>query len=163
MMATDPEADPAPSLTLTDDDIGTTRGIGRRAFLLGAVGSTAALAGCAEGISDADAGPRADPSGMGRGTVSTGITDADVGAGSDPVGRGRGVRRVSGLTDSDSGYGADPAGNGRGRVVRASGRTDSDNGDGSDPVGNGRGRPRSCTDSDVGPVVSDPVGRGRRC
>lgn len=136
------EEKPSLPLTLDEDDIGTKRGMGRRSFLLGAVGSTAALAGCASGITDADAGQFADPAGMGRGTASSGITDSDVGIGADPVGRGRGrmVRRVSGITDSDSGYGADPAGNGRGRVVR-----------------------RSCTDSDVGPLITDPVGRGRRC
>ncbi|MCW1933975.1 hypothetical protein [Pararhodobacter zhoushanensis] len=102
--------------TLTDADIKTSRGIGRRAFLLGTLGGTTALAGC----------------------VTTGITDSDVGAYSDPAGGGRGTGyRASGITDSDRGYGADPAGNGRGR--------------------------RSCTDSDVGPRFTDPVGRGRRC
>jgi hypothetical protein len=129
-------------LTLSEGEIGTRRGMGRRSFLLGAVGSTAALAGCAGGLTDADAGQFADPAGMGRGTTGSGITDSDVGVGADPAGRGRGrvVRRVSGITDSDSGFGADPAGNGRGRVVR-----------------------RSCSDSDVGPIITDPVGRGRRC
>jgi len=124
--------------TLTDDDIKTTRGVGRRAFLLGAFGGTTALAGCVStGITDADAGPHADPAGMGRG----------------------GVRRVSGITDRDTGYGADPAGNGRGR--RGGGITDTDSGRFADPVGLGRGR-RACTDSDLG-AYADPVGRGRRC
>ncbi|PVH29894.1 hypothetical protein [Pararhodobacter oceanensis] len=119
--------------TLSNDDIKTTRGFGRRAFILGSFGGTAALAGC----------------------VSTGVTDSDLGVGSDPVGAGRGTR--TGITDSDGGVYADPAGNGRGR--RTTGITDSDLGAGSDPVGNGRGR-RRITDADVG-RYADPVGRGR--
>ena len=80
--------------TLTETDIKTSRGIGRRAFLLGTLGGTTALAGC----------------------VTSGITDSDSGYGADPAGGGRGTRyRVSGITDSDTGYGADLAGNGRGR------------------------------------------------
>jgi len=100
--------------SLTDTAITSKRGLGRRAFILGSFGGTAALAGC----------------------VTTGVTDADAGAYADPVGAGRGVRRISGITDSDIGYGSDPVNN---------------------------GRRRSCTDADVGPVIVDAVGRGRRC
>jgi hypothetical protein len=132
---------PAKPPTLTDDDITTIPDPGRRRFLvLGAVGGTAALGGCAAGptgITDTDTGPRADPSSYGRGT--TGRTDSDLGPGSDPPGGGRGMRRgASGLTDRDAGPGADPAGFGRGLA-------------------------RACTDSDTGPFIIDPVGRGRRC
>ncbi|MCB1407872.1 MAG: hypothetical protein KDK01_16875 [Rhodobacteraceae bacterium] len=120
--------------SLDDTEISTRRGFGRRAFLLGTLGGTTALAGCVSaGITDSDSGRYADPAGGGRGSAR-GITDSDVGAFSDPVGRGRGR---SGLTDSDTGPRADPVGNGRGR--RRTGITDSDVGLGSDPVGNGRG------------------------
>lgn len=98
--------------TLTDADVKSRRGIGRRTFLLGAVGGTTALAGCVTtGITDSDSGIYADPGGMGRG----------------------GGRRVSGITDSDGGPGADPVGNGRGRRSC----TDSDIVN-ADPVGRGR-------------------------
>lgn len=136
----DPKAKP-PAPSLSDDDIVSTPGLGRRRFLLlGAVGGTAALSGCApvqSGLTDRDTGPGADPVGFGRG--GTGLTDSDLGPGADPVGFGRGtrMRRVSGLTDSDVGLGADP-------------------------VGQGRGMRRACTDSDLG-AYADPVGRGRRC
>lgn len=53
--------------TLTEAEVSSRRKIGRRAFILGTFGGTAALAGC----------------------VSTGITDADTGRYADPVGRGR--------------------------------------------------------------------------
>ncbi|WP_323037346.1 hypothetical protein [Pararhodobacter sp.] len=118
--------------SMSDSDIQTNRGLGRRAFILGTFGGTAALAGC----------------------VSTGITDSDGGQWADPAGGGRGGRRVSGITDSDTGYGSDPVNNGRGRR----GATDSDVGYGSDPVGRGRtGR----TDSDGG-SNADRAGHGRR-
>ncbi len=100
--------------TLTDAEIKTGRGIGRRSFLLGTLGGTTALAGCVTtGITDADAGPYADAAGMGRGGGyrASGITDSDVGPGSDPVGNGRGRRRA--CTDSDGGPYADRAGQGR--------------------------------------------------
>ncbi|MCB1390750.1 MAG: hypothetical protein KDK12_16675 [Rhodobacteraceae bacterium] len=97
--------------TLTDADISTNSGFGRRAFLLGTFGGTTVLAGCVTtGITDADP---SDPVGNGRGgsrvvvVQRTGITDADP---SDPVGNGRG-RRV--CTDADTGYYADPARRGR--------------------------------------------------
>ncbi|GAB1380580.1 hypothetical protein [Pararhodobacter aggregans] len=111
--AAKPGSKPAKA-TLTEADISTNRGFGRRAFLLGTFGGTTVLAGC----------------------VTTGVTDADP---SDPAGNGRGGSRVV--------------------VVQRSGITDRDP---SDPVGNGRGR-RACTDSDVGPYYTDPVGRGRNC
>jgi hypothetical protein len=80
--------------TLTDDDIDTRPDLGRRRFLvLGAVGGTAALGGCAAGptgITDRDSGPGADPSSYGRGT--TGLTDSDTGPGADPAGRAAGWR-----------------------------------------------------------------------
>lgn len=93
--------DKSKKTTLTDGDIKSGRGsnMGRRAFILGTVGGTTALAGC----------------------VGTGITDADLGAYADPVGNGRGTTT---------------------RVVAVR---------------------RSCTDSDVGPLYVDPIGRGRRC
>ncbi|MBN8290419.1 hypothetical protein JI664_00425 [Rhodobacter sp. NTK016B] len=101
--------------TLTDSEITTSRGFGRRAFLLGTFGGTAALAGCVEtttirssGVTDSDLGAYADPVGGGRGR--SGITDSDVGAYADPVGRGRGRRAC---TDSDLGSYADPVGGGR--------------------------------------------------
>lgn len=144
----DTPQDQPEAVSLDDDQIEdrsrSASRLGRRTFLLGAVGGTTALAGC----------------------VSTGITDADTGRFADPVGGGRGtrpVRRVSGITDRDVGPGADPVGDGRGGR-RRTGITDSDVGPGSDPVGGGRGgrRRRSCTDSDLG-RFADPVGRGRRC
>lgn len=144
-MSDDPvEKPPAPPLS--DDQITTTPGLGRRRFLLlGAVGGTAALGGCAP-------------------AAQSGITDRDNGPGADPVNFGRGP---SGLTDTDTGIYADAAGYGRyGRPMRrVSGITDSDIGPGADPIGDGgRGRPnRGCTDSDVGPAFTDPIGRGRRC
>lgn len=82
--------------TLTDSEIKSGRGIGRRAFVLGAIGGTTALAGCVP--------------------ASTGITDADLGAYADPVGNGRGGTRVvtvrRSCTDSDL-FPADPVGAGR--------------------------------------------------
>lgn len=119
--------------SLNETDVKSRRGIGRRTFLLGAVGGTTAIAGC----------------------VPVGITDSDP---VDMVGMGRGGRRTTGITDSDAGFNADPAGNGRGR--RVTGITDSDLGLGADQAGNGRGR-RACTDADV--INADPAGRGRRC
>lgn len=97
--------------TLTDDDVSTRRGLGRRAFLLGTLGGTTALAGCvtATGYTDSDTGRYADPAGAGRGP-RVGITDADTGRYADPVGRGRGGRAC---TDADVGTWADPAGRGR--------------------------------------------------
>ncbi|MEZ5752830.1 MAG: hypothetical protein R3D60_12995 [Paracoccaceae bacterium] len=139
--------------TLSDAEITTRRGIGRRAFLLGTLGGTTALAGCVTattGITDSDLGAFADAVGNGRGARTTGLTDRDP---SDPVGNGRGMR-TSGLTDRDP---SDPVGNGRG--MRTSGLTDRDP---SDPVGNGRGvvRRRGITDSDSG-STADPAGWGR--
>ena len=102
--------------TLTDAEITTSRGFGRRAFLLGTFGGTTALAGCVStGITDADSGAYADPAGAGRGgtrivTYRSGITDSDGGAYADPVGNGRGRRSC---TDSDIGGYADPVGRGR--------------------------------------------------
>lgn len=53
--------------TLTDGEISSNRGIGRRAFLLGTFGSTTALAACVQtGYTDSDTGPYADPVGRGR-------------------------------------------------------------------------------------------------
>ena len=102
--------------TLTDAQITTSNGFGRRAFLLGTFGSTAALAGCVQtGITDADTGAYADPAGAGRGgtrivTYRSGIPDADTGAYADPAGNGRGRRSC---TDADTGYYSDPVGGGR--------------------------------------------------
>ena len=110
-------ADETKKTTLTDGDVKTRRGIGRRTFLLGAVGGTTAIAGCVP--------------------TTTGVTDSDLGTFADPVGNGRGTRRVvvrrTGITDSDLGVGSDPVGNGRGRRVC----TDSDVIN-ADPVGRGR-------------------------
>jgi hypothetical protein len=123
--------------SMSDTDIKTNRGLGRRTFILGTLGGTTALAGCVTTVT----------------TVTSGITDSDLGVRADPVGNGRG-RRTSGITDSDRGGNADPAGNGRGnRSV-----TDADVGARADPVGRGyTGR----TDSDGGPNADRP-GHGRR-
>jgi hypothetical protein len=79
--------------SLTDADIKSGRAIGRRAFLLGTLGGTTALAACvpATGITDADGGAYADPVGAGRGgrTGHTGVTDSDGGRYADPVNAGR--------------------------------------------------------------------------
>lgn len=113
-----------PKRALSDDDIKTRRGIGRRSFLLGAFGGTTALAACVEttgpyytGLTDSDGGPYADQAGYGRGgTVrGTGWTDSDSGPNADPANFGRGPGgRYTGWTDSDSGPYADAAGYGRG-------------------------------------------------
>jgi hypothetical protein len=99
--------------SLTDADIKSGRAIGRRAFLLGTLGGTTALAACvpATGITDADGGAYADPVGAGRGgrTGYTGVTDSDGGRYADPVNAGRGRS----CTDSDVGGYADPVGRGR--------------------------------------------------
>ena len=130
--------------SLNPDEIKSDRRLPRRSFLaLAGVGAPAALAGCQAGgrtgITDADAGPYADPVGRGRGSFSggTGITDSDSGPYADPVGRGRGgISGGTGITDSDSGAYADPVGRGRGS--RCSGLTDSDGGAYADPGGCGR-------------------------
>lgn len=103
-------------ITLTDDDVTTRRGLGRRSFILGTLGGTAALAGCvptqtpyASGLTDRDAGPSADPAGNGRRHVFAGFTDSDSGYFADPAGQGRGR---SACTDSDIAFG-DPIGSGR--------------------------------------------------
>ncbi|MCU4651559.1 hypothetical protein N8I71_01870 [Roseibacterium sp. SDUM158016] len=99
--------------TLAESDIKSARGIGRRAFLLGTLGGTTALAACVPtGVTDADTGAYADPVGAGRGggRPYTGVTDSDGGAYADPAGAGRGRRSC---TDSDGGYYADPVGRGR--------------------------------------------------
>jgi hypothetical protein len=96
--------------SLSEGEVSSRRGIGRRAFLLGTLGGTTALAGCvtATGYTDSDAGRYADPAGAGRGP--SGITDADTGRYADPVGRGRGRRAC---TDADLGAYSDPVGRGR--------------------------------------------------
>ncbi|MBL4812903.1 MAG: hypothetical protein JKX69_11240, partial [Rhodobacteraceae bacterium] len=83
--------------SLTDADIKTCRGLGRRSFLLGAFGGATALSACVE---------------TSGGAVTTGITDSDSGAYADAVGNGSGGRYTTGITDSDTGAYADPAGNG---------------------------------------------------
>lgn len=108
----------ANAISLDDDQIEarprSASRLGRRSFLLGAVGGTTAVAGCmTTGITDADVGRYADPVGDGRGGHGrTGITDADMGRGADPVGGGRGARRRS-CTDADLGFFSDPVGRGR--------------------------------------------------
>jgi hypothetical protein len=102
-----------------------TRRVSRRSFLVrvagGALAGGAALtvlggeAG-AQGVTDSDTGPAADPRGRGRGA----LTDTDSGPSSDQPGKGRGPRRAScaaggrRLTDGDSRPNADAAGCGRG-------------------------------------------------
>jgi hypothetical protein len=107
-----------PQATLNDDDVTTRRGVGRRSFILGTLGGTAALAGCVPTQT----------------TYATGLTDRDLGAYADPAGNGRG-RRFAGVTDSDIGFTADPAGGGTGRARNSC--TDADLIPG-DPVGRGR-------------------------
>lgn len=146
------------------------RKVSRRSFISkvigGAViGTVAVIAPTAPAEAQYTDNDPYDPVGRGRGRRGrpyTGVTDRDPG---DPVGRGRGRRRRgrTGITDRDP---SDPVGNGRGRRRRGTGITDRDP---YDPVGNGRGRRRrrvrrySCTDRDVGPNYTDPVGRGRHC
>ena len=140
-----------PKKTLSEEDIHTERGLGRRSALAGigaAVVGTAAVTALgalapeeAQAQTDRDGGPNADPAGRGR----TGRTDSDGGPNADRAGHGRGRARRRprprrGCTDSDGGRFADAAG--RGRRCR-------------------RGR-RRCSDSDGG-RYADPAGRGRRC
>ena len=91
-------------LTLTDDEIETRPTLGRRSFLLAAVGAPAALAACVP------AGPVSTGGG-------TGWTDTDNGSTTDAAGYGRGPHRTnySGMTDADTGGFVDSPGYGRGR------------------------------------------------
>lgn len=124
--------DPKKKRSLSNTDIKSDRGLGRRAFMLGSFGGAAALASTpASALTDSDSGRYADP--VGQGTY-TGVSDSDGGAYADPAGRGRRRRRRS-VTDSDTGRYADPVGRGRGN----SGITDADGGRYADPVGRGRG------------------------
>ena len=171
--------------TLTDDQILTRpKAMGRRRLLVslgaGAVGAGTMLAPTAraQGFTDNDTGPYADPAGRGRGTGctdsdggtyadpvgagrGTGYSDSDSGASMDPAGCGRGQRGGGGggPSDNDSGQYADPAGQGRGGV--RTGHTDSDSGGWADPPGGGR-QGSKLTDSDGGPYFTDQAGHGRR-
>ncbi len=106
-------ADKPKKATLAESDIKSGPVVGRRAFLLGTLGGSAALAACVpSGVTDADTGRYADPVGAGRGGGGrpyTGITDRDSGAYADPVNGGRGRA----CTDSDLGTYADRVGQGR--------------------------------------------------
>ena len=120
----------------------------RRSFLVrvsaGVVtgGALALVTGCASGpannvvangLTDCDAGPRADEAGLGRTGGRTGFSDTDSGANADQAGCGRPQPGVA-VTDSDRGRLADPAGRGRGETVRYS---DNDIGWSADPIGRG--------------------------
>lgn len=89
--------------TLSDDDISTGRRIGRRSFLVGALGGATAVSACVAvpvqpggvlvgGYTDSDNGATTDPGGFGRGPGGryTGITDSDFGNVSDRANYGRG-------------------------------------------------------------------------
>ena len=181
---TDKNKPRADSKTLTDEQIATRpKALGRRSVLLSlgagaaSVGMAAAPGARAQGFSDSDTGPYADPAGRGRGHR---CTDSDVGNYADPVGRGRGT----GYTDNDGGANMDPVGCGRGRRSGAAGPSDSDSGQYVDPAGQGRGGVRTgitdsdsgrwadppsggrwgskLTDSDDGPYFTDQAGSGRR-
>lgn len=90
-------------LSLSDDDMETRPTLGRRAFLLAAVGAPATLAACVPATTVVSTG--------------TGWTDTDNGATTDAAGNGRGPHRSSytGLTDADTGGFVDSPGYGRGR------------------------------------------------
>jgi hypothetical protein len=167
--------------TLSEQEIVTSRVVDRRALMrvaAAAVATVVAAPAVAQGISDRDAGPGADPPGRGRHGTYTGRTDQDP---SDPANGGRGgtapQRRQTGVTDRDAGPGADPPGGGRGGTgSRSTGISDTDSGPGSDPAGHGRGRGRVAgqNDRDVyerpwnadsgssDQDPSDPYGHGRR-
>lgn len=113
----------APERSLRDEDFEVgPRKVGRRKLfgVLGAGAATAAIAsGCGTvyvdsepttvgGMTDQDAGYRADAAGYGRGP--TGVTDSDAGQCSDPANYGV---YGSGITDSDGGACADQGGHGR--------------------------------------------------
>jgi hypothetical protein len=177
-----PPAPGRPQKTLSEQEIVTSRTCDRRAVIraaaAAAVATVVAAPAAAQGISDRDAGPGADPPGRGRHGTYTGRTDQDP---TDPANGGRGgaapQRRQTGVTDRDAGPGADPPGGGRGGTgSRSTGISDTDSGPGADPAGHGRGRGRVAgqNDRDVyerpwnadsGPSdqdPSDPYGHGRR-
>jgi hypothetical protein len=132
--------------TLSEQEI-VTRCVWDRRAVMGAAAAAAvatvvAVPAMAQGISDRDAGPGADPPGRGRHGTYTGRTDQDP---NDPANGGRGgtatPRRQTGVTDRDSGPGSDPPGGGRGGAgSQSTGISDTDSGPGSDPAGHGRGQ-----------------------
>ena len=90
-------------LSLSDDDMETRPTLGRRAFLLAAVGAPATLAACVPATTVVQ-------------TSGTGWTDTDDGSTTDAAGNGRGPHRgYTGLTDADTGGFVDSPGYGRGR------------------------------------------------
>jgi hypothetical protein len=155
--------------------------IERRVVLRVAAAGVAGVAAFALGmrpahaVTDADAGPSADPPGRGRGSAPPGITDADQGPNSDPPRHGRGStrggrvpnrgERPTGYSDRDpndpSGYGATPSQGGY-ATREHTGLNDRDP---TDPAGYGlpggsQGLRRTgCSDTDPG----DPQFAGRRC
>ncbi len=107
-------------VTLTDDEMVSSEGMGRRTALgmIGA-GVVGAAVGAAVGLrpetaqaqsgpNDSDSGPGEDAPGRGV----TGASDRDSGPNEDRPNHGVCARR--GVTDSDSGNGADGASHGRG-------------------------------------------------
>jgi len=140
--------------TLSEEDIDTERGVGRRSAM-GVIGASVAAAA---GVMAFEV-PEAEAQ----------CTDSDGGRFADPGGRGRRCRRRTGCSDPDGGRWADPAGRGRRcsrvrrrRRRRSRGCTDSDGGRFADAAGRGRRCRRSCSDPDGG-RWADPAGRGRRC
>jgi hypothetical protein len=159
----------------------------RTALRVGAAGVASVVAFTlgtrpAHAVTDADAGPSADPPGRGRGNAAPGITDADQGPNSDPPRHGRGAagggrvpnrgEQPTGYSDRDpndpGGYGATPPGRESFTGGRRREYTGLNDNDPADPAGYGTqltGRPpgssRRCTDTDTGP--GDPQFGGRYC
>ena len=146
---------PVGSVTLTDDDIVSSRALSRRSLLgrLG-IGLGLAAAGLVANVGSGHAQPQSGQSRPPRRSPLDDCTDNDGGPGEDPVGRGRncrtgprdGPRRgepqrtPAACTDTDSGANEDPAGRGRSCVQRRrTNCTDRDGGPNADPPDYGTG------------------------
>jgi len=114
--------------TLCDDEVETSRPMGRRSMMALVGVSTVGAAGTA--LSGCIVAAPAPQSGTGGGSRNSGVTDGDSGSCADAAGHGWGNTNI---TDSDSGSCADAAGRGR-----ATGLTDSDSGGNADAAGRGR-------------------------
>ncbi|MBO6675789.1 MAG: hypothetical protein JJ908_12005 [Rhizobiales bacterium] len=99
------------SKTLSESDITTKRGVGRRTFMgIMAAGSVgAALAPTTVAAADVDNGTWTDSGSCPR-LLPAGLTDSDGGAYADPAGAGT----YTGYTDQDNGNITDDGGRGRG-------------------------------------------------